>query len=116
MSSHTITALKQRRAQRTTPEILTPVDLVTLVRGCDATTTRDSFQHPIVPNLVAMPFDALHSRTGFLVDDVYKFCDGLTDAGVEFKKKPDDGSMKGLAFAIDPDGYWVEIVKRGAIV
>ena len=23
------------------------------------------------------------------------------------------GGMKGLAFAYDPDGYWVEIVKRG---
>jgi len=33
-------------------------------------------------------------------------------AGVEFKKKPDDGRMKGLAFVYDPDGYWVEIVKR----
>ena len=31
---------------------------------------------------------------------------------MEFKKKPDDGRMKGLAFVYDPDGYWVEIVKR----
>mgnify|MGYP002047973246 CR=1 FL=1 len=22
--------------------------------------------------------------------------------------------MKGLAFALDPDGYWVEVVSRGA--
>jgi hypothetical protein len=21
--------------------------------------------------------------------------------------------MKGLAFALDPDGYWIEIIKRG---
>ena len=25
------------------------------------------------------------------------------------------GGMKGLAFAYDPDGYWVEIVKRGGL-
>jgi lactoylglutathione lyase len=23
--------------------------------------------------------------------------------------------MKGLAFAYDPDGYWLEIIKRGGI-
>jgi lactoylglutathione lyase len=23
--------------------------------------------------------------------------------------------MKGLAFAYDPDGYWVEIIKRGGM-
>ena len=28
-----------------------------------------------------------------------------------FVFKPDAGSMKGLAFALDPDGYWIEIVK-----
>ena len=30
----------------------------------------------------------------------------------KFQKKPDEGRMKGLAFALDPDGYWVEIVPR----
>jgi len=50
---------------------------------------------------------------GFLVDDVYKFSDALLAAGVPFHKKPDDGGMKGLAFALDPDGYRVEIIRRG---
>jgi len=49
---------------------------------------------------------------GFLVDDVYKFCDGLVQAGVQLHKTPDGGNMKGLAFAKDPDGYMVEIIKR----
>ena len=49
----------------------------------------------------------------YLVDDVYAASDALMAAGVEFQKKPDDGGMKGLAFAKDPDGYWIEIVKRG---
>ena len=47
------------------------------------------------------------------VDDVYAASDKLEKAGCSFKKKPDEGRMKGLAFVYDPDGYWVEIVKRG---
>jgi len=51
-------------------------------------------------------------HVAFSADDVYAACDKLEEAGVKFKKKPDEGRMKGLAFAYDPDGYWVEIVKR----
>lgn len=47
------------------------------------------------------------------VDDVYALSDKLEKAGCSFKKKPDEGRMKGLAFVYDPDGYWVELVKRG---
>ena len=50
---------------------------------------------------------------GFLVGDVYETYERLKAAGVEFHKTPDGGSMKGLAFARDPDGYLVEIIKRG---
>ena len=25
----------------------------------------------------------------------------------QFKKKPEDGNMSNIAFAYDPDGYWV---------
>jgi lactoylglutathione lyase len=42
----------------------------------------------------------------FNTDDVYAACEKLEKAGVSFKKKPDEGRMKGLAFAYDPDGYW----------
>jgi len=48
----------------------------------------------------------------FNVEDVYDATNRLLQAGVLFKKKPDEGRMKGLAFAYDPDGYWVEIVQR----
>ena len=51
-------------------------------------------------------------HVAFNTDDVYAACEKLEKAGVAFKKKPDEGRMKGLAFAYDPDGYWVEIVKR----
>ncbi|CAM9286282.1 unnamed protein product [Ectocarpus sp. 6 AP-2014] len=50
----------------------------------------------------------------FLTADVYKASEELEMAGVSFKKKPDEGRMKGLAFAYDPSGYWVELVKRNA--
>ena len=29
------------------------------------------------------------------------------------RKKPNEGRMKGLAFALDPDGYWVELLRGG---
>ena len=34
---------------------------------------------------------------------------------VEFVKRPNDGSMKGLAFIKDPDGYWIEILNADSI-
>ena len=40
----------------------------------------------------------------FNCDDVYASCARLEAAGGSFKKKPDEGRMKGLAFAYDPDG------------
>ncbi|MEN6669828.1 lactoylglutathione lyase [Psychrobacter sp. B38] len=30
---------------------------------------------------------------------------------VEFKKRPEEGKMKGIAFIKDVDGYWIEIVQ-----
>ena len=47
-----------------------------------------------------------------LCDDVYASCEKLEKNGVQFQKRPDEGRMKGLAFALDADGYWIEIVKR----
>jgi lactoylglutathione lyase len=45
-------------------------------------------------------------HVGFLVDDLDKACQYLEDNGVPFKKRPSEGTMRGLAFAYDPDGYW----------
>ena len=30
---------------------------------------------------------------------------------VVFQKRPEDGSMKDIAFIKDPDGYWIEIIE-----
>jgi len=47
---------------------------------------------------------------GITVPDVYAACARFESLGVEFVKRPDDGTMKGLAFIRDPDGYWIEIL------
>lgn len=47
---------------------------------------------------------------GIEVPDVAAACQRFTELGVEFQKEPDTGSMKGLAFIKDPDGYWIEVL------
>ncbi|KAI1768591.1 glyoxalase I [Hypoxylon sp. FL1150] len=46
------------------------------------------------------------------VDHIQAACQRLEDAGYRFQKKLSDGRMKHIAFALDPDGYWVEIISR----
>ena len=52
---------------------------------------------------------------GISVPDVYAACDRLESLGVEFVKRPDEGSMKGLAFVKDPDGYWIEVLSSNGL-
>ena len=52
-------------------------------------------------------------HVGFLVDDLEGSCAWLQEQGAEFKKLPSEGAMRGLAFAYDPDRYWVELIQRG---
>jgi lactoylglutathione lyase len=49
---------------------------------------------------------------GITVDNVEAACERLEKLGVEFKKKPQDGKMKNVAFVFDPDKYWIEIVQN----
>jgi len=48
-----------------------------------------------------------------LVDDLQRSCDRFTELGVKFKKRPEEGSMRHIAFLLDPDNYWIEIVQKG---
>lgn len=48
----------------------------------------------------------------FLTPDVPAAVAKLDEHGSKFKKRPEEGRMKGLAFAYDADGYWIEIIKR----
>ena len=50
---------------------------------------------------------------GFSVPDLEAACARFEELGVEFVKKPGDGSMRGIAFIKDPDGYWIEIFTPG---
>jgi len=51
---------------------------------------------------------------GFLVDNLDATCAKMEENGVLFKKKPQDGNMRGIAFAYDPNGYWIELIDRQA--
>ncbi|KAL4248733.1 Lactoylglutathione lyase [Abortiporus biennis] len=44
------------------------------------------------------------------VPDIQKACERFESLGVPFKKRLTDGTMKNIAFILDPDGYWVEVV------
>jgi len=52
---------------------------------------------------------------GISVPDVAAACARFAEAGVEFVKRPDEGTMKGPAFIKDPDGYWIEILSAPAL-
>lgn len=44
------------------------------------------------------------------VDNIQAACQRIEDAGYRFQKRLTDGRMKSIAFALDPDGYWVEVI------
>lgn len=47
---------------------------------------------------------------GISVDDVDKACQRFEDLKCNWKKRLTDGRMKNIAFLLDPDGYWIEII------
>ena len=49
------------------------------------------------------------------VDNIHAACQRIEDAGYSFQKKLNDGRMKSIAFALDPDGYWVELLSQRSV-
>ncbi|KAJ7864933.1 lactoylglutathione lyase-like protein [Mycena leptocephala] len=49
------------------------------------------------------------------VDHIQAACARLEDAGYRFQKKLTDGRMRNIAFALDPDSYWVEIISFNSV-
>lgn len=45
------------------------------------------------------------------VDDVEVACARFERLGVPFQKRLTDGKMNKIAFILDPDGYWIEVVR-----
>jgi len=54
-------------------------------------------------------------HTCISVDNIQAACQRLEDAGYKFQKKLSDGRMRHIAFALDPDGYWVEIIAQNPV-
>ncbi|KAF4549795.1 Lactoylglutathione lyase-like protein [Elsinoe fawcettii] len=46
------------------------------------------------------------------VDDLDKACERFEEKGVNWKKRLTDGRMKNIAFVLDPDNYWIEIIQN----
>lgn len=42
-------------------------------------------------------------------------CDRLEGLGCKFQKKLAEGRMHNIAFVLDPDGYWVELIGRETV-
>ncbi|CAR27895.1 hypothetical protein ZYGR_0N03820 [Zygosaccharomyces rouxii] len=47
----------------------------------------------------------------FSVANVESTCQRLESEGVKFQKRLVDGRQKNIAFALDPDGYWIELIQ-----
>lgn len=54
-------------------------------------------------------------HTCISVDNLQAACKRIEDAGYKFQKKLTDGRMKSIAFVLDPDGYWVEIIGQNPV-
>lgn len=57
------------------------------------------------------------SRQGFghicvSVDDLDAACKRFEEQGVQWKKRLTDGRMKNVAFVLDPDQYWIEVIQN----
>ncbi|KAM0496020.1 Lactoylglutathione lyase [Verticillium nonalfalfae] len=46
------------------------------------------------------------------VDDITAACEYLESRKVKWKKRLTDGKLKSIAFIIDPDEYWIEIIQN----
>lgn len=49
-------------------------------------------------------------HTCISVDNLQAACQRIEEAGYKFQKKLTDGRMRHIAFVLDPDGYWVEVI------
>ena len=55
------------------------------------------------------------SGIGISVDNIDAACQRFEDLKCNWKKRLTDGKMKNVAFLLDPDGYWIEVVQNERI-
>jgi len=67
-----------------------------------------------VTNGNSEPFKGF-GHTCISVDNLQAACQRIEDAGYKFQKKLSDGRMRSIAFVLDPDGYWVEVIGQNPI-
>ncbi|KAJ2748048.1 Lactoylglutathione lyase [Coemansia aciculifera] len=53
-----------------------------------------------------------YGHIAITVDDLQAACSRFDTLGVKFIKRPEEGSMKHIAFIADPDGYRIEILEN----
>lgn len=93
-------ARRSRRAPFTTTATLSP--RVSVISVSDQTTS-DCFTQ------------VNKFELGISVDDLEAACDRFESLKVNFKKRLTDGRMHNIAFILDPDGYWIEVVQNQGI-
>ena len=52
---------------------------------------------------------------GLSVDNLDAACARLESLNVNWKKRLTDGRMKDIAFILDPDDYWIEVVQNQSL-
>ena len=52
---------------------------------------------------------------GVSVDDLNAACDRFENLNVNWKKRLTDGRMRTVAFILDPDNYWIEVIQNEAL-
>lgn len=52
---------------------------------------------------------------GVSVDDLNAACDRFEKLDVNWKKRLTDGRMRTVAFILDPDNYWIEVIQNEAL-
>lgn len=46
------------------------------------------------------------------MDNIEAACERFEELNCSWKKRLSDGRMKNIAFLLDPDGYWVEVIEN----
>lgn len=55
------------------------------------------------------------SKLGVSVDDLNAACERFEGLNVNWKKRLTDGRMRTVAFILDPDNYWIEVIQNEAL-